>query len=161
MDPSTTQQYVTSLEEILWGGTLVAITMVIHAFGMLSVLRVQDALKPRPGVGRRFDMGILRLIVASWHIMLVHLVEVAVWAAFFFWRNAINHPHLNLSLSYYFSLNEYTTLGSNYNLVSRWRLLEGMISVTGLLTFAWSTSVLFGIAQDFQNQHLPKQTSGE
>jgi len=61
---------------------------------------------------------------------------------------------VNSSLSYYFSLNEYTTLGSNYNLHLRWRLLEGMISMAGLLTFAWSTGILLTLAQDFQDQQL-------
>ena len=154
MDPSTTPIYVTSLEEIVWGGTLMAVTMVIHAFGMLNVLRIQDAMKRPAGIRPTFVHGMLRLIVASWLIMLVHLVEVVVWALFFLWRGAVNAPNANLSLNYYFALNEYTTLGSNYNLIFRWRLLEGMISVTGLMTFAWSTGVLFNVAQDFQNQHL-------
>ena len=154
IDPSTLPIYVTSLEEIVWGGTLVAVTMVMHAVGMLSVLRIEDALKRPPGIRPTFAHGMLRLIVASWLIMLVHLLEVGVWAGFFLWKGAINAPNANASLNYYFSLNEYTTLGSNYNLIFRWRLLEGMISVTGLMTFAWSTGVLFNVAQDFQNQHL-------
>ena len=54
--------------------------------------------------------------------MLVHLSEVMVWAAFFSWKGAFS----NYSLSYYFSLNEFTTLGSNYNLPLHWRLLEGL-----------------------------------
>jgi hypothetical protein len=37
--------YVTSLEEIFWGGTLVAITLVMHGFGMLLVLRSSGGLK--------------------------------------------------------------------------------------------------------------------
>jgi hypothetical protein len=49
---------------------------------------------------------------------------------------------------------DYTTLGCKYNLVLRWRLLEGMIAMAGLLTFAWSTGVLFTLAHDFQNQQL-------
>jgi len=162
MDPSALPIYVTSLEEIVWGGTLMAVTMVMHAFGMLCVLRIQDALKRPPGIRPTFVHGMLRLIAASWLILVVHLVEVAVWAGFFFWRGAVNASNANISLSYYFSLNEYTTLGSDYNLILRWRLLEGMISVTGLMTFAWSTGVLFNVAQDFQNQHLPKPIpSGE
>lgn len=154
MDPSAPPIYVTSLEEIVWGGTLMAVTMVLHAFGMLNVLRIQAALKRRSIIRPTFVRGMLMLIVVSWLILLVHLVEVAVWAAFFLWKEAVNAPNANASLNYYFSLNEYTTLGSDYDLVSRWRLLEGMIAVTGLMTFAWSTGVLFSVAQDFQEAHL-------
>ena len=37
--------YVVSLKEIVWGGLLIAITMGIHGFGMLFVLRVNHSLK--------------------------------------------------------------------------------------------------------------------
>jgi len=37
--------YVSRLEEILWGCLLVAITLVIHAFGMIWTLRFSYAFK--------------------------------------------------------------------------------------------------------------------
>jgi hypothetical protein len=49
---------------------------------------------------------------------------------------------------------EYTTIGSTYNLKSDWRLLEGMNGIAGLLTFAWSTSVLITLAEAFQRARL-------
>jgi hypothetical protein len=82
--------------------------------------------------------------------MLVHLTEVMVWAAFFLWKGAFP----NQSVAYYFSLNEYTTVGSNFSLPLHWRLLEGMIATAGLLTFAWSTGVLLTLAQEFQDQRM-------
>jgi hypothetical protein len=96
------------------------------------------------------------LILASWMILIVHLFEVCVWAAFFLWKDALAVPPGtgNRSLCYYFALMDYTTLGSSYNLKVNWRLLEGMIAMAGLLTFAWSTGVLLTIAQDFQDQQL-------
>jgi hypothetical protein len=142
--------YVISLDEIAWGGALVAITMVIHAFGMLTTLRVNLAVKNKLGASYVELPGLFLIILASWMIVLVHLIEAAVWAAFFMWKGAF----ANQSLAYYFSLNEYTTLGSNYNLPRHWRLLEGMLAMAGLLAFAWSTGVLFTLAQDFQSQRI-------
>jgi hypothetical protein len=148
--PAGESQYVISFEEIFWGGTLMAITMAMHGLGMLSILRVNGALKHRFESKPSFGAGLLALILASWMILFVHLTEVIVWAAFFLWKGAFpNH-----SLSYYFALNEYTTVGSNYNLPLHWRLLEGLIATTGLLTFAWSTGVLLTLAQDFQEQQM-------
>ena len=148
------QLYVTSLEEILWGAALVAITMAMHGFGMLSVVRVNGALRHRSQTNPTLMKGMLVLVLTSWMILLIHLLEVFAWAGFFWWKAAINSDHLNVSLCYYFALNEYTTLGSNYNLILRWRLLEGAISMAGLLTFAWSTGVLLTVAQEFQEQQL-------
>ena len=39
--------YVVSFEEILWGGALLAITMGIHGFGMLAVIRVNHRVQHR------------------------------------------------------------------------------------------------------------------
>lgn len=142
--------YVISLKELFWGGTLVAITMAMHGFGMLLVLRLNTATKHRFESKPSFASGLFILILASWAIMLVHLSEVAVWAAFFLWKQAFP----NASLCYYFALNEYTTLGSDYDLPLHWRLLEGMIGTAGLLAFAWSTGVLLTLAQDFQDQQM-------
>jgi hypothetical protein len=148
--PAVEPQYVISLDEICWGGALIAITMTMHGLGMLSILRVGEALKHRFEPKPSFASGLFTLILASWMIMLVHLTEVVVWAAFFLWKGAFpNH-----SVAYYFSLNEYTTVGSNYNLPLRWRLLEGLIATAGLLTFAWSTGILVTLAQEFQEQQM-------
>ncbi len=149
--------YVTSFEEMFWGGTLVAITMAMHGFGMLLVLRASNGLKERFQKVPSFTGGILILILASWMIMVVHLIEVLAWAGFFTWTNAVNtsgETHPTASLCYYFALMDYTTLGSSYNLHLRWRLLEGMIAMAGLLTFAWSTGVLLTLAQEFQDQQM-------
>jgi hypothetical protein len=43
---------------------------------------------------------------------------------------------------------------SSYNFRLRWRLLEGMISVAGLLTFAWSTRIMPTPAQEFQDRRM-------
>jgi hypothetical protein len=44
-DPSVEPIYVTSLEEIFWGGTLVVGTMIKHGFGMVAVLRADESVK--------------------------------------------------------------------------------------------------------------------
>ena len=142
--------YVTSLEEVVWGITLVAVTMGIHGYGMLLTLVTSHALKEATGGAQSFVAGVGVLIVASWVIVLVHLAEVPIWAAFFVWQDAMP----NASTAYYYSLMQYTTVGSSLNLPPRWRLLEGMVAIAGLMTFAWSTGVLFTLAQEFQSRQL-------
>ena len=134
-----------------------AITMAMHGFGMLTVVRANGALKERLERTPSFSRGLTVLVLTSWMILLVHLIEVSAWAAFFLWRDAVNTgtgASANTSLCYYFALLDYTCLGSDYNLHQRWRLLEGMISMAGLLTFAWSTGVLMTLAQGFQDTQI-------
>ncbi|HTN48214.1 MAG TPA: hypothetical protein VMK32_02165 [Burkholderiaceae bacterium] len=142
--------YVTSLEEILWGITLVAITMAIHGCGMLATLFASHALKQGGERPISFFRGGAVLIVASWMIVLIHLTELLVWAAFFLWQRAMPSP----SAAYYFALMQYTTVGSSFSLPLRFRLLDGMLPIAGLMTFAWSTGVLFTLAQEFQSTQL-------
>ena len=142
--------YVVSLEEVCWGCALVAITLAVHGFGMLAVLGVNQKLKNWSESRTSLVSGLFPVILAGWMIMLVHLSEVLVWAAFFLWKDAFP----NASVAYYFALNEYTTVGSKFNLPLNYRLLEGMIGAAGMLTFAWSTGVLFTLAQAFQNRQI-------
>jgi hypothetical protein len=109
---------------------------------MFHTLRLNAVLldRTRGSRPRYVSMGIL--IVAAWMIVLCSLLEVMLWALFFYWKGA--EPHL--SSGFYHGLLNYTTIEAGY-LPIRWRLLEGMLAIGGLLTFAWSTSILFSVAQ--------------
>jgi hypothetical protein len=143
--------YVTRLDEVLWGGMLLALTIAIHGVGMLLTLRASNALKGRfeQALSQYPAVGLGILILAAWMIILVNLTEVMVWAGFYVWKGAQPNPFS----AFYNALLNYTTLQAGY-LPLRWRLLEGMLGMAGLLTFAWSTSVLFSLAQKFQEQAL-------
>jgi hypothetical protein len=134
LDPAL---YVTSFEEISWGIGLVALTMGVHGFGMLWTLRLDRSFKARFGRRPSFIAGLSNIVLASWLLVVVHLVEVMMWAN-------------------YFALNEYTTVGSSFHLPHNLRLLEGMISIAGLLAFAWSTGVLLTLAREFQAQQMQR-----
>jgi hypothetical protein len=143
--------YVTRLDEVLWGGLLLALTIAIHGFGMLFILRTANALKDQFEQARsRYPaVGLGILILVAWMIILLNLAEVVVWAGFFVWKGAVPNPFS----AFYNALLNYTTLQAGY-LPLRWRLLEGMLGMAGLLTFAWSTSVLFSLAQEVQEKAL-------
>lgn len=145
-------RYATSLEEVLWGITLVAVTMAMHGCGMLGTLLACHRMRHGVRGPISFVRGGAMLIMASWMIVLIHLAELLVWAVFFVWQDAMP----NASTSYYFSLMQYTTVGSSFGLPLRWRLLDGMLPISGLMTFAWSTGVLFMLAQEFQSAQLSK-----
>jgi hypothetical protein len=142
--------YVTDLNQIAWGILLVAVTMVMHGVGMLFTVQVCNRFKQRFDRAETFFGGLGTVILGSWLIILIHLIEVAVWAWFFLWKGAMPNP----TASYYFALMDYTTLGSNRSLPPNWHLMAGLIAMTGLLTFAWSTGILVTLAQDFQDQQL-------
>jgi hypothetical protein len=148
-DPSALS-YVISIEELVWGVLLVAVSLFIHGCGMILVLEMNNAFRARLERFKFIGAGFGVLVLSAWLIILVHLSEVLVWSAFFFWKGAMP----NLSVAFYFALNEYTTVGSSFNLPQHWRLLEGMIATAGLLGFAWSTGTLLTLAKEFQDRQM-------
>jgi hypothetical protein len=142
--------YVTGIEEIGWGVCLLALTMALHGIGMVATVRVASGLDARVARRPRFGASLGIVVVAVWMMTAVHLVEVLAWAGFFYWKGALP----NASVCYYFALMEYTTVGSEYDLPLNWRLLEGMIAIAGLMTFAWSTGVMMTLAQGFQDRMI-------
>jgi hypothetical protein len=149
--------YVTDLGEIAWGIVLVAITLVVHGVGMLFTVQLTGRFKRRFDRKEGFIGGLATVILGGWLIIVTHLSEVFIWSSFFVWKKAMPNP----TVSYYFALLDYTTLGSSYSLPPNWRLMAGLIAMTGLLTFAWSTGVLVTLAVDFQNQQLRFLRSSE
>jgi hypothetical protein len=141
--PARDLAYVIRLEEVLWGGVLLAITVAIHGIGMFVTLQVSASLKERVERVRLPALKLLVLIVAAWIIVAVNLIEVALWAGFFTWKDA--QP--NIFSAFYNALLNFTTLQAGY-LPVPWRLLEGMLGMAGLITFAWSTGILFSLAQN-------------
>jgi hypothetical protein len=138
------------MEEVIWGVVLIALTLAIHAVAMPTTLLVSESLSARLTSRARFRNGVVVLLAGSWMIVFAHLLEVAVWAAFLYLGDGFS----NVSDSYYYALMQYTAVGSDFALPARWRLLGGMITMAGLLTFAWSTAVLLTLAQQVQDAGL-------
>jgi len=143
--------YITSLDEIFWGSVMIAGTMIIHGAGVISTLRFVKVLQRRARADS-FLYGMGTLVTATLLLVLVHIGEVMVWGLFLESRDAF----VNTSTTMYYSLMQYTTVGSAYSLPSRLQLLGGLIALSGILTVAWTTSVLFLVGQPFVNRYTDR-----
>src|SRR5262252_608526 len=143
--------YVMRFDEVMWGCLLLAITISIHGAGLFYLTRISGGLMARM-TKQRHGFGSAVVVVMVWCIVILHLIEVAVWAGFFAWKDA--QP--NVFSAFYNALVNYTTLGAGY-LPLRWRLLEGMLGMAGLLSFAFSTSVLVAVAQQIMQRASTEQ----
>src|SRR4030095_5620242 len=133
--------YVISAEEVVWGGLLVAITMIIHGTGMFSTLLVYQSVKERFHPLESFSGGLGLIVLCSLLIILTNVIEVIVWASFFLVQGA-QPSH---SVSMYNALLNYTTLQAGY-LPQHWRLLEALLGVAGFVHGAGSPGSLHKIA---------------
>src|SRR5215471_3980095 len=143
--------YVMRLDEVMWGCLLLAVTILIHGAGLLYMTRMSCTFMERTR-SPRSGIGIGMIILMVWVIVVLHLIEVTVWAGFFTWKDA--QP--NVFSAFYHALVNYTTVGAGY-LPLRWRLLEGMLGMAGWLSFAFSTSVLVAVAQHLVHPALTRQ----
>ena len=85
-------------------------------------------------------MGLL-IAVAGWMVLL-HLLEITVWAVFYAWKDAI--PGLQTAL--YFSAVTYTTTGyGDLVLPEEWRFVGGVEALTGILMCGWSSGFFFAV----------------
>jgi hypothetical protein len=74
--------------------------------------------------------------------MLVHTIEVAVWAL----CDAVVGVAPEGSDLLYFAFVNYCTLGyGDITPVKEWRLMGPIASMNGILMFGWSTAVLFEV----------------
>ena len=98
---------------------------------------------------RRLRLGPPRLIAAAflfgWSVFLmlvVHLLEILIWAFSLNRAGLIVHSYDAI----YFCANCYTTLGmGKVDVEEHWHIISSVIGISGLFTFAWTTSALVDV----------------
>src|SRR6188508_2057009 len=93
------------LTKLAIGFGLMALCVAIHTMGLMAVFR---RLRKLPSAGEsEFWPSTWRLIrIASWTVLL-HLIQIVVWAFFYAWRGAMP----DFATAAYFSAVTYTTTG--------------------------------------------------
>jgi hypothetical protein len=130
------------LSKLLVAWCLMALCVVIHAVGLTLALR---ALHRRPAVKQAWT-SIWLLTTLAGYIVLLHTIEIAVWAVFYVWRQAL--PELQSSL--YFSAVTYTTTGYGDIVLPRgWQLFGAVEALTGILMTGLSTGFFFAVVTRF------------
>jgi voltage-gated potassium channel Kch len=126
--------------KLLAAFALMAACVVLHAVGLTFAMRW---LERSPGALRGGSWQRLRVLIeVAGMTVLVHLVEITVWAVYFSGRGAM--PDLDSAL--YFSAVTYTTTGyGDLVLPEGWRLTGGIEALTGILMCGWSTGFFFAI----------------
>lgn len=128
------------LSKLLIAGGLMALCVAVHAFGLTLAFRW---LKRRPSLSSAsFAASAWALVcVAGWSVIL-HLVEIEIWAAFYAGIGAMS----DFVSASYFSAVTYTTTGyGDLVLPEAWRLLGAIEALTGILMCGWSTGFFFAV----------------
>lgn len=127
------------------GLVLIVLNVAIHGIGTTAWTRyivnhkaVSDSLMKR---------GILMLILTAILLLMLHTIEVLLWALIYLATPTIAEI-VDLEKAIYFSMITFTTLGyGDITISGEWQLLSGWEAMNGILMFGWSTALLFAVVQ--------------
>jgi hypothetical protein len=128
------------LSKLVIAWCLMALCVVIHATGLTAAFTWMKGKSA--AIEDRFWLATGTLIcVVSWTV-LMHLLQIAVWAFFYAWK----HGMPDLQSAFYFSAVTYTTTGyGDLVLPKAWRLVGGVEALTGILMCGLSTGLFFAV----------------
>lgn len=126
------------LQNLVAGTVVIAITVVIHTFGLMAVTRVMAWMTARFRMnGRR--SRVLAMITVVFGLFAIMTVEVWVWAVAYVLTGSFD----DFATALYFSTVTFSTLGYGDVLPhEEWRLFTALEGVNGFLLIGWSTAYL-------------------
>jgi len=130
------------LSKLLIAWCLMALCVAIHAGGVASALRWLRPRTDSADSAQPFWRWTWLFIRVAGRMIVLHLIEIGVWAVFYLWKDAM----ADLSSAVYFSAVTYTTTGyGDLVLPEEWRLVGGVEALTGILMCGWSTGFFFAV----------------
>jgi hypothetical protein len=126
--------------ELSAAAILLCVTVVVHATGLMEVLRW--VLRSPALRNTRFWPHTWLLIRIAGSLIVIHLVEIAVWALFYWAEKCFP----NTESAFYFSGVTYTTVGyGDLVLPGNWRLLGPVEGLTGILMCGLSIGLFVAV----------------
>jgi hypothetical protein len=129
-------------------GAVVLVLMVLfHGISLHKILVHFKRHELRLQAGRPHLWGAAFLFGWAIFMMLsLHVIEIVAWAYALLFLGLIVHP----ANAIYFCANAYTTMGfGDVDLNVLWRNITPVIAISGLFTFAWTTSSLVNMVASY------------
>jgi hypothetical protein len=144
------------LDNWIWGLSLIALTIAIHATGVTFMVAVLHSIRVRLEIrGLRLPYLIAIVIgdVTAMGLLLaaLHGIEAALWAAVYLWLGALGSPETAIL----YSLDSMATRGaSGFMLQPHWQMLGALEAADGMLLFGISTAFIFTVMQFYYQRLL-------
>ena len=141
------------LSKLVTASALMAFCVIVHALGLSVALRWLGRRRS-PLLFRHWSWLFIRLAAL---IVFLHVVEIAAWALFLTWKEAMP----DVATAVYFSAATYTTTGyGDVVLQGQWRWIAGIESLTGILMCGWSTGFFFAVVSRLYNVNTATDGTG-
>ena len=150
------------LKELLVAFAIVAVCVLLHVATIVFLAdwmldhRDQREKQHQQPMGTRGYMFLL--IIAFTVIIILHIVEIAIWAGFYFGNSLFQ----DFETALYFSITSYTTIGFGDVVLPRaWRMLGGIEGVAGVLLCGLSTAFVFAIVNAMFQMRVQRRTNAQ
>lgn len=129
------------------GALILVLLVIFHGISLHRILVNFKRRELRLQAGRPHLWGAALLFGWAIFMMLtLHIVEIMAWAMSLHRLGLIVHP----ADAIYFCANAYTTMGyGQIDLSYQWRNITAVIAISGLFTFAWTTSSLVNMVANY------------
>ena len=152
--PSETDTGGGVTRQLLAGGGLTTLTVLLHAFGTTQWLRLCISNFGDDIGGIPVYVVPLLLAATALYLFALHIAESLLWAATYRWivPEFGVHP---FEKAVYFSLVTFTSLGfGDVVLERKWRVLSGTQAVSGLIINGWTAAFMFTMVSDIWKAKL-------
>ena len=132
-----------------WGLSLIVLTMMIHAAGVIVMAFMGTRIRAQLEVHRLPQWNMIALQICATGaigllLAMLHGIECGIWAAAYLWLGAVDSPTDALL----YSIDSMATLGaSGLTLQRPWLVMGGLEAVNGMILFGMSTAYVFAVMQ--------------
>ena len=134
-----------------WGLSLIALTVAIHALGIVIIALVLEQIRLRLGLNNRslglgYVIPIVIGLIGAVRLLLavLHGIEATIWAAAYLRLGALDSP-IDAIL---YSVDSMSTRGaSGLTLQRHWKMMGALEAADGMLLFGISTAYIFAVMQ--------------
>jgi hypothetical protein len=136
------------LVDVIYGGGVLVVLVIVQAIALrllnAHVEKRSQTIQKRPALWR------VELMFGGAVFMMLglHLGSVLLWSAAVVYGGVI--PDWVEAARY--AARSYTTIGSDHDVAAEWHMLGPIIAISGMFTFAWTSSVLVDVVS--QCNHL-------
>ncbi len=123
--------------QLLASAVLIVLITVVHGTGVTISSKL---IKHEAGVIKRRSLLFLEfhfMVPMALFLFALHLLEIAIFAAFYLLVGAIG----SVEAALFASASAYTTLGLAETTVVHWRIVGALEGLTGFLMIGWSVAV--------------------
>ena len=133
------------------------LTLAVQMVPVVTMIHIASSIHPRTLLRPSYPRNFILLQLVAALMLLVHLVNIALWAGLFW----LCGEFAEFELAYYHSAMNYSTLGYGDIVMSmRWRLLGPLEAVDGIVMFAISTALIFALMMRLIEQRMQANQMG-